>query len=805
MKFLRLIAVATVGIGLVTWGAVSWGGGSKNLQASLSGGERKIPEFMPNEAVVLLSDDFVSSASTAVSVNSLTFGDTLSDIVERKIRSKVGDVGVDIETEVLFDTPLDEEKKERIKRKNMQTGGVSTVNALSPPKMVFVHIKSTNKSTEELLSLLEGDDAIAAVQPNYVYSVPTPAGTEQMHIQANTSKENANDLWNIFNNADGAGIEADKVWQRGYTGQGTVVAVVDTGVDTDHPDLVDNIWRNEGETNCHDGIDNDQNGYIDDCIGWDFGDNDNDPNPDLRSGIAYHGSHVAGIIAAAHDNSGVVGVAPEAEIMPVKSFPDGGFAQTTTVVNAIQYAWQNGADVISVSIGRKDACSGIERSVIDAAMNAGSLVVTSSGNADPANGLIIPFSNAPAVCDKSIAVGATDIDKSVPEYSNYFNNMVNVVAPGGSSANMIISADPDGGYMGSSGTSMATPHISGIAALLFSKNPLYTPQDVASLLCNGSEDIETPGQDAKSGCGFANANRIFSLTEGSAPVISNARWNTNPVTGNPSWTSTLSFSVCDTDNNLSGGNIRLWNSGTKTLLVGSTLPWGGVLPDASDCDAPLSYSVPVNFENIGAGEYCIDLEVSDADGNVSNILPNICIVREGVPENVQVTPLLQNIATGETPRVILASGAESYTFSLDAGSTGITKQNCTDGAVGRCVLSAPTHTGTATLTVQGETTSKVAVVHATDKNAPTGDFSLKVSVNKLSPKPGDDVVFTIRYKNNGTKNYSAVRITDTYDVNAIEITSVPQNCVHDAPLLSCFIGALPPGESGTIAIEAKIK
>lgn len=774
----------------------------KNLQASLSGGTHIVPDHMPNEVVVTFSQSYLDSLKATMGTNSLDSQNILETNIQNHIFEKIGTNNLEVKTEILFDTPPSEEQSDRIKRKQRALG-LSTTASVQPEKLVFVHIKSADKTTDELLAALADDPALSAAQPNYIYSLPTPNATNQMNIQS-ASYENSSELWNIFNNANDAGIDADKVWEKGYTGQGVVVAVVDTGVDTDHPDLVNNIWRNEGETNCNDGNDDDNNGYVDDCYGWDFGDYDNDPNPDLSFAGAYHGSHVAGTIAAEHDDSGIVGVAPDAKIMPIKVFPDGGYAQTTTVVNAIQYAWQNNADVISVSIGREDTCSSIESNAIAMAMNAGSLVVTSSGNADPANGLEIPFPNAPAVCDDSVAVGATDVDKIVPTYSNYFNDMVDVVAPGGSTGNMILSANADGGYMGSSGTSMATPHISGIAALLFSKNPLYTPQDVKNLLCQGAEDIEATGKDEESGCGFANANQIFSTTEESVPVISNGSWETNPINGDPSWNSALTFFVCDPDNNLSGGDVRVWNTGTKSSFIGGAQPWG-TLPDVSDCNNPVQYNIPVNFQSIPTGEYCVDIEVTDANGSVSNTLNNICITRSAVAENITLSPLLQNVKTGENIQQINATGASSYSYTLTAGNTGITKENCADGASGTCNLSPATGTGTAKLTIFGEETSKTATIYARDASAPLGDFQLSVTADRLYPESGDRVVFTIHYTNTGIKNYSAVRISDTYDTNDINIISVPSGCILDSPLISCEIGALPAGTSGEIDIVATIK
>ena len=193
--------------------------------------------------------------------------------------------------------------------------------------------------------------------------------------------------------------------------EGVTVAVLDTGVDITHPDLQDNIWTNTGETNCTDGIDNDGNGYIDDCHGWDMGGNGNGVGDNDPVGSIFHGTHVAGIIAAEKNGTGAVGVAPDAKIMPLKIFDDNGFATTENFMEAMEYAWRNGADIASISLGRNDVCAELEQTAINKAFSAGVFIVASSGNEDTQHGMDLPFSNAPAVCENVFATGATNAEK----------------------------------------------------------------------------------------------------------------------------------------------------------------------------------------------------------------------------------------------------------------------------------------------------------------------------------------------------------------------------------------------------------
>ncbi|MEZ6116119.1 MAG: S8 family serine peptidase [Pirellulaceae bacterium] len=148
----------------------------------------------------------------------------------------------------------------------------------------------------------------------------------------------AND-WNL--NA----INAPEVWSQGYTGEGIVVAVVDTGVDWTHVDLASNIWTNADEI-AGDGIDNDRNGYVDDVYGWNFANR----NANVQDANG-HGTHVAGTIASLRNGSGSTGVAHDAQIMPVKVLGNNGSGSDYAVSQGIRYAVDNGADVINLSLG----------------------------------------------------------------------------------------------------------------------------------------------------------------------------------------------------------------------------------------------------------------------------------------------------------------------------------------------------------------------------------------------------------------------------------------------------------------------
>lgn len=271
-------------------------------------------------------------------------------------------------------------------------------------------------------------------------------------------------------------INAPEVWAQGYTGQGIVVAVVDSGVDYNHPDLAANIWVNAGEIPGN-GIDDDGNGYVDDVRGWNFVGNNNNPM-DLND----HGTHVAGTIAGVNNNFGVTGVAYDARIMPVRALgtqvldtENDASSSNIAIAAGIRYAVDNGANVINLSLGSIIQSSEIKEA-IEYATALGSVVVMASGN----RGSTEPGAPAFLASNTGVAVGAIDANRTIADFSNQAGLPVlnYVVAPGV----QVYSTTRNNTYSYFDGTSMATPHVAGVAALMLSANPGLTPAEVASLL-----------------------------------------------------------------------------------------------------------------------------------------------------------------------------------------------------------------------------------------------------------------------------------------------------------------------------------
>jgi subtilisin family serine protease len=279
------------------------------------------------------------------------------------------------------------------------------------------------------------------------------------------------DLWGM------KAIDVEPAWSRTVGDRAIAVAVIDDGVAMTHSDLAPNIWVNTEESTAN-GRDDDGDGFVDDVHGWDFVDNDAQPGPAASGAERWHGSHVSGTIGAVGDNrTGVVGVNWKVSIMALRAIgPSGG--RSDDLARAIDYAVDHGARVINASWGGGGNSEVIQRAVARAEQH-GVLFVAAAGN----DGASRPSFPANLNLANVLSVGALDTDGSLASFSN---RGAMVTAPGVG----ILSTTSPGQYARYDGTSMATPHVAGAAALLWSARPDATLSQVKKALLEGATGAE---------------------------------------------------------------------------------------------------------------------------------------------------------------------------------------------------------------------------------------------------------------------------------------------------------------------------
>ncbi len=310
-----------------------------------------------------------------------------------------------------------------------------------------------------------------------------------------------------------------------------VIAVLDTGVDLDHPDLVDKIWHNQ--TEVADNLrDDDGNGYIDDISGWDFVANDSDPNPTFDAGYVEdalkHGTIVAGLAAASvHNDQGISGVSWFSSIMPLRVLDSTGAGDVFSVVQAIDYAIDNGASVINMSfVGEGNSQS--LYNAIKRAYDQDVLVVAAAGNTDPqANGVDMTVTKSYPVCydgdnGENLVIGVASVGKNLVKsnFSNY-GNCIDIVAPGESFYTTQVYdpkvsgfTEPYSGYW--SGTSLSAPLVSGILAAIREIRPAFSAKQIRDILLDNTRDIYqyNNGYEGKLGRGLLDTSKLIDAVLG---------------------------------------------------------------------------------------------------------------------------------------------------------------------------------------------------------------------------------------------------------------------------------------------------
>jgi Subtilase family len=341
-----------------------------------------------------------------------------------------------------------------------QKNALKAVGAVQKKEFKKIHgaLVHVSGGVDAALAKLRKDPRIRYAEQNFV-----------VHADVVPNDPSYSSLWGMNT------IGAPAAWNTTTGSTSVTVADIDTGVDWSHPDLSSQIWINPGE-NCSgcrtDGIDNDHDGYVDDWHGWDFANNDNNPTDDHG-----HGTHVAGTIGATGNNGiGVAGVNWNVRIMPLKFLNAAGSGTTADAVSAVLYAAQNGADVMNNSWAGGDYSQALA-DAITVADQHNSLFVAAAGN-DGSDNDAEPTYPASYELPNVVAVAATDSGDNLAYFSNFGEQSVDLGAPGVN----VYSTWAGGGYQSISGTSMATPHVAGAAALAKAEFPSATAAGLKALL-----------------------------------------------------------------------------------------------------------------------------------------------------------------------------------------------------------------------------------------------------------------------------------------------------------------------------------
>lgn len=354
-----------------------------------------------------------------------------------------------------------------------RNAGVSLEKNLERTGLAVYRVTADDADIPQIVEALGKLQSVEYAEPDYI-----------VRIDATPNDPRYPELWGMDNTgqtggANDADIDAPEAWSIETGSRGIIVAVVDSGVDYTHGDLSANMWRNTAELNGIEGVDDDGNGYVDDVHGIDTYNDDSDPMDDNG-----HGTHVAGTIGGWGNNgSGVAGVNWEISIMALKFTDAWGYGATSDAVAALDYILSMKVDHGHYIKLTNNSWGGYGYSqalfdAIQAAENAGLLFVASAGNYYGGDNDASPHYPSSYELDSIIAVASSDHNDEMSNFSNYGAASVDLAAPGSD----ILSTLPGDTYGSKNGTSMAAPHVTGAAALLWANSPSLSPSDVKQTL-----------------------------------------------------------------------------------------------------------------------------------------------------------------------------------------------------------------------------------------------------------------------------------------------------------------------------------
>ena len=592
-------------------------------------------------------------------------------------------------------------------------------------------------SAAAAMARLRASGAVAYAEPNYIVTaaaIPNDPRFPELYGLDNTGQTGG---------TPDADIDAPEAWDI-QTGTDVVVAVIDTGLDYNHEDIAGNVWTNPGEI-PNNGIDDDNNGYVDDVMGWDFVNGDNDPFDDND-----HGTHVSGTIAAVGNNAvGVTGVNWSARIMPLKFLSARGSGTTADAISALEYAVMMGARISNNSWGGGAFSQALYDAIL-AAQNAGHLFVAAAGN-DGVDTDVTPSYPASYDLDNIVSVAATDDNDALASFSNFGAVTVDLGAPGVS----ILSTTPANTYSSFSGTSMATPHVAGTAALLLAEDPGLDLVSLKAAIMEGVDPvpalagITVTGGRLNAAGALARLVRVvvtpaeatlaagttlqFNATGGTAPYtwsVNDATVATIDATGLLTALAPGQVTVTATDANGLAGTASVTvttvvvSPDTAVLQVGDTLQFtatGGTAPytwSVSDATVATIDATTGLLTAVATGT--VTVTATDANG-FSDSTGDIVV------SDIAISPSTALLAVGDTLQFTASGGTPPYTWASNNLSV------------------ATIDAATGLLTAVGPGTTTVTVTDAAGLSVTSGNIEVRevlVSPQTATVLVGDTLQFT---------------------------------------------------------------
>ncbi len=615
------------------------------------------------------------------------------------------------------------------KSKTINSLGCTTIEENTKGGFTKIAIPA-NKTVEELVAAYSADPNVLYAEPNYIYTsyfVPNdPYYSYQWHMPM---------------------INTEQAWDQN-SGSGVIVAVLDVGVAYEDFDVYAQA-PDLAQTNF--------------VPGYDFINNDAHPNDDNG-----HGTHVAGTIAqSTNNNLGVTGVAYNCSIMPVKVLDAAGSGATDVIANGIYFAADNGAKVINMSLGSSFSSTIMEEACIYA-KNKGVIIICAAGNSGRK---VLEY---PAAYNSTVSVSSVRLDSTLAGYSTY-NDSVDITAPGGDTG---VDQDGDGyvdgvlqqthdgsnytsfSYYFYQGTSMASPHVAGVAALVISASGgTLTPDEVQAILQNSAVDLGSAGWDNQYGYGLVDANAAILLV---AP-------NTDPplaaFTGSPT-SGDVPLTVTFTDQSTNNPTAWAWDFGD-----------GGT---SATQNPSYTYSV--------AGTYTVSLTVTNANGSDIKTKVNY-ISATDPPANPPVADFSGTPTSGDTPLTVdftdlSTNGPTSWAWDFGDGGTS-TAQNPS-----YTYNTAGTYTVALTATNAYGSDTKTAIDYITVTDPPAAGTMYV-----------QNVVVTRSTQGINSTGYCTVTI---YDNASQPLANATVNVIYDGP--STGSGSALTGTDGTVTFStARIK